>query len=179
MSTSRELCRIHVQVKRKFASGVGHSKVPDASDEWRSAGFTQYLANTDDEFCSSWELELSVSNWLLTALAHCFYRSRVVRLASLSVKCSCVLAQAVLSWGDRRWSAGSRRAAASLQQSHPTTPCGRRCCAFLPCLSIKSCCLAKGLCRGSGSAQPKGQGAQLQLHCSANKASPCAAIGTY
>ena len=87
MSTTRELCNLQVQVKHKFASGVGHSKVPDASDEWRSAGFTQYLANTDDEFCSSWELELSVSNRLLTALAHCFYRSRIVCIAPLFVRC--------------------------------------------------------------------------------------------
>ena len=43
-----------------YSAGVGPYKAPD-EQSWRSAGFTQYLQNKDDEFCSSWELELSVS----------------------------------------------------------------------------------------------------------------------
>ena len=42
------------------SAGVGPYKAPD-EQSWRSADFTQYLQNKDDEFCSSWELELSVS----------------------------------------------------------------------------------------------------------------------
>ena len=37
-------------------AGVGPPRAPDASDEWRTSGFTQYLANTTDEFC--WELSV-------------------------------------------------------------------------------------------------------------------------
>ena len=43
-----------------YSAGVGPYRAPD-EQSWRSAGFTQYLQNKDDEFCSSWELELSVS----------------------------------------------------------------------------------------------------------------------
>ena len=46
--------------KDLYSAGVGPYKAPD-EQSWRSAGFTQYLQNKDDEFCSSWELELSVS----------------------------------------------------------------------------------------------------------------------
>ncbi|KAK9846498.1 hypothetical protein WJX81_005338 [Elliptochloris bilobata] len=43
---------------RSSSNGVGPYKEVDESS-WRNAGFTQYLANTDDDWCSSWEMELS------------------------------------------------------------------------------------------------------------------------
>ena len=54
------------------STGVGPYKAPD-EQSWRSAGFTQYLQNKDDEFCSSWELELSVSlvQGLLNSVCSC------------------------------------------------------------------------------------------------------------
>jgi len=40
----------------RSGAGIGPPRAPDASDEWRTSGFTQYLASTTDEFC--WELSV-------------------------------------------------------------------------------------------------------------------------